>query len=148
MNISNIIQNDIYSAMKSGDKFKSNSLRTALAKVKEKQINERKKLDDKEIIKVLRALVKQRDESIKLFEQAGRLELVKNERLEKQYLEKYLPKMLSEREVEIIALDVLKDTKATSLKDIGKIMPEIMKRGKGSIDGNIAQQIVKSLLKV
>ena len=146
MSIFKTIKSDMYDAMKAREKVKSNALRTALSKIKDKQIEKREALNDDEIIKVLRAIVKQRDESIKLYNDAGRVDLANNEKLEKKYLETYLPKMLSNEEVTIIVEAVIKDLNADSLNDIGKIMPVVMKRGKGLVDGNFARQIVVSLL--
>ena len=146
MSIFNDIKTDMYDAMKAGEKVKSTALRTALSKIKDKQIEKRDPLNDDEIIKVLRGLVKQRDESIKIYNDAGRVDLVNSEKLEKKYLETYLPKMLSNEEVSIIVESVIKDLNADSINDIGKIMPEVMKRGKGLVDGNFARQIVVSLL--
>ena len=146
MSIFNNIKTDMYNAMKAGEKVKSTALRTALSKIKDKQIEKRDPLNDDEIIKVLRGLVKQRDESIRLYIDAGRVDLADNEKLEKKYLETYLPNMLDNEEVKIIVETAIKDLNADSINDIGKIMPEVMKRGKGLIDGNIARQIVVSLL--
>ena len=136
----------MYDAMKAREKIKSNALRTALSKIKDKQIEKKEPLNDDEIIRVLRAIVKQRDESIKLYNDAGRVDLSDNEKLEKKYLETYLPKMLSDEEVTIIVETVIKDLNADSINDIGKIMPVVMKRGKGLVDGNFARQIVVSIL--
>ena len=146
MSIFNIIKSDMYDAMKAGEKVKSNALRTALSKIKDKQIEKRDPLNDDEIIKVLRGLVKQRDESIRLYIDAERVDLADNEKLEKKYLETYLPNMLSNEEVKIIVETVIKEINANSVNDIGKIMPEVMKRGKGLVNGKIARQIVVSLL--
>ena len=146
MSIFNNIKTDMYNAMKAREKVKSTALRTALSKIKDKQIEKRDPLNDDEIIKVLRGLVKQRDESIRLYIDAGRIDLADNEKLEKKYLETYLPNMLDNEEIKIIVETAIKDLNADSVNDIGKIMPEVMKRGKGLIDGNIARQIVVSLL--
>ena len=146
MSIFNNIKTDMYNAMKAREKVKSTALRTALSKIKDKQIEKRDSLNDDEIIKVLRSLVKQRDESIRLYIDAGRIDLADNEKLEKKYLETYLPNMLDVKEVKIIVETAIKDLEADSVNDIGKIMPEVMKRGKGLIDGNIARQIVVSIL--
>ena len=148
MSIFNTIKSDMYNAMKAREKVKSNALRTALSKIKDKQIEKREPLNDDEIIKVLRTIVKQRDESIKLYNDAGRVDLADNEKLEKKYLETYLPKMLSNEEVAIIVETVIKELNADSINDIGKIMPIVMKRGKGLIDGNVARQIVVSILSI
>ena len=128
------------------EKVKSTALRTALSNIKDKQIEKRNSLNDGEIIKVVRGLVKQRDESIKLYIDAGRVGLADNEKLEKKYLETYLPKMLSNEKVKVIVETVINDFNADSINDIGKIMPEVMRRGKGLVDGNTARQIVVSLL--
>ena len=136
----------MYNAMKAREKVKSNALRTALSKIKDKQIEKREPLNDYEIIKVLRTIVKQRDESIRLYIDAGRVDLADNEKLEKKYLETYLPKMLDNEEVKIMVETAIKDLNADSVNDIGKIMPEVMKRGRGLIDGNIARQIVVNIL--
>ena len=146
MSIFNTIKTDMYNAMKAGEKVKSTALRTALSKIKDKQIEKRDSLNDDEIIKVLRGLVKQRNESIRLYIDAGRIDLADNEKLEKKYLKTYLPNMLDNEEVKIIVETAIKDLNADSVNDIGKIMPEVMKRGKGLVDGNIARQIVVSLL--
>ena len=146
MSIFNNIKTDMYNAMKAREKVRSAALRTALSKIKDKQIEKRDSLNDDEIIKVLRGLVKQRDESIRLYTDAGRVDLADNEKLEKKYLETYLPNMLDIEEVKIIVETAIKDLDADSVNDIGKIMPEVMKRGKGLIDGNTARQIVISLL--
>ena len=146
MSIFNNIKTDMYNAMKAREKVKSTALRTALSKIKDKQIEKRDPLNDDEIIKVLRGLVKQRDESIRLYIDAGRVDLADNEKLEKKYLETYLPNMLNKEEVKIIVEAAIRDLDADSVNDIGKIMPEVIKRGKGLIDGNIARQTVVSLL--
>ena len=146
MSIFNNIKTDMYNAMKAREKVKSTALRTALSKIKDKQIEKRDPLNDDEIIKVLRGLVKQRDESIRLFTDASRVDLADNEKLEKKILETYLPNMLDIEEVKITVETAIKDLNADSVNDIGKIMPEVMKRGKGLIDGNIARQIVIRLL--
>ena len=146
MSIFNNIKTDMYNAMKAGEKVKTTALRTALSKIKDKQIEKRDPLNDDEIIKVLRGLVKQRDESIRLYIDAGRVDLADNEKLEMKYLETYLPNMLDNEEIKIMVETAIKDLNADSINDIGKIMPEVMKRGKGLIDGNIARQIVVSIL--
>ena len=146
MSIFNTIKTDMYNAMKAGEKVKLTALRTALSKIKDRQIEKRDSLNDDEIIKVLRTLVNQRDESIKLYIDAGRDDLAQNEKLEKKYLESYLPDMLNEEEIKIIVETTIKDLNAVSVNDIGKVMPEVMRKGKGLVDGNIARQIVVSLL--
>ena len=140
------IQEDMYTAMKAGEKNTSNTLRTTLSKLKDKKIDKRDELSEEEIIKIIQTLVKQRKESIDLFIRGGRNELAELEKNEIDLLTNYLPQMISEEDIKNIVKDVINEVSATSLSDMGKIMPEVMKRGKGLIDGKIAQKFVQELL--
>ena len=120
MSLYNQIQNDMYSAMKSGNK--------------------------EEEIKVLQTLVKQRKESIDLYEKGGRDELAEAEQKELEILNNYLPKMMNENDIKNVVKSVIDAVGATSVADMGKIMPEVMKRGKGLIDGKSAQKFVQELI--
>ena len=141
------IQEDMYSAMKSGEKEKANTLRTVISKLKDKQIEKREPLSDEEEIKILQTLVKQRKESIDLYEKGGRSELVTIEKQEMDIINSYLPKMMSEDTIKVIVKNVIDSTGATSMSDMGKVMPEVMRQGKGLIDGKTAQKFVSEMLK-
>ena len=93
------IKADMYAAMKSGDKDKAGALRTLFAKLKDKQINTRKDLTEKECISVIKTLVKQRQESIEVYKKAGREGLAVKEKLEFDILNAYLPAMMNEGEI-------------------------------------------------
>ena len=140
------IQNDMYTAMKAGEKESTNTLRITLAKLKDKQIEKRGDLTEDEVIKIIQTLVKQRKESIELYVQGGRNELADVEKNEIALLKKYLPQMISENDIKNIVETVINEVGATSMSDMGKIMPEVMKRGKGLIDGRIAQKFVQESL--
>ena len=146
MSIFEKIQIDMYKAMKSGDKNKSATLRTALAKLKDKKIDKQDELSDNDEIKVLQMLVKQRKESIELYQKGGRPDLANLEKNEMEILKNYLPKMMDENEIKNIVKTVIDEVGATSMADMGKIMPEVMKRGKGLIDGKSAQKFVNELI--
>ena len=146
MSINNQIQNDMYNAMKSGDKQKANVLRITLAKLKDKAIDKREELTKQEEIKVLQTLVKQRKESIELYVNGGRNDLAEAEQKELEILNDYLPKMMDDNDVKNIVKSVIDEVGATSMADMGKIMPEVMKRGKGLIDGKLAQKFVQELI--
>ena len=146
MSLYNQIQNDMYSAMKSGNKEESNTLRTTLAKLKDKVIEKQEDLNRQEEIKVLQTLVKQRKESIDLYEKGGRSELAEAEQKELEILNNYLPKMMDDSKIKNIVKSVIDEVGATSMADMGKIMPEVMNRGKGLIDGKSAQKFVKELI--
>ena len=91
-------------------------------------------------------MVKQRKEAADIYEKNNRSELMKNEMDELKILNFYLPKMMSEQELSTLIKEVISDTSATSMSDMGKVMPEIMIRSAGKADGKMAQQIVSDLL--
>ncbi len=140
------IQSDMYAAMKGGDKSKANTLRTTLAKLKDKKIEKRDDLTEQEEIKVIQTLVKQRKESVELYEKGGRSELANAEKAEMEILNGYLPQMMSADDIKAIVQSVAEEVGATSMADMGKVMPEVMKRGKGLIDGKSAQKFVREIL--
>ena len=140
------IQNDMYAAMKAGEKEKSKTLRTTLAKLKDKRIEKRDDLSEAETIKVLQTLVKQGKESVELFEKGGRPELAASENGEIDILNSYLPQMISEDKIRNIVQEVVDEVGAVSMADLGKVMPNVMERGKGLIDGNTAQEFVREIL--
>ena len=140
------IQNDMYAAMKAGEKEKSNTLRTTLAKLKDKRIEKRDDLSEAETIKVLQTLVKQGKESVELFEKGGRPELAASENGEIVILNSYLPQMISEDNIRNIVQTVVDEVGAVSMADLGKVMPKVMERGEGLIDGKTAQQFVREIL--
>jgi len=146
MSLYETIQSDMYEAMKSSDKFKASTLRVALAKLKDKKIEKREDLNQNEEIKIIQNLVKQRKEAADIYEKNDRSELMKNEMDELKILSMYLPQMMSEQELNVLIKEVISDTSATSMSDMGKVMPEIMKRSAGKADGKMAQQIVSDLL--
>ena len=141
------VQADMYAAMKSGEKEKANTLRNVLSKLKDKQIEKRETLSIEEEIKILQALVKQRKESIDLYEKGGRSELVAIEEQEMNIINSYLPKMMSDDNIRDIVKNVIEASGANSISDMGKVMPEVMKQGKGLIDGKTAQKFVSEMLK-
>ena len=140
------IQSDMYTAMKAGEKEKASTLRTVLAKLKDKQIETREPLSEKDEIKVLQTLVKQRKESIDLYQKGGRSELAEAESFELEIINTYLPEMMNEDDVRKLIEEIIEETGAQSMADLGKVMPQIMKQGKGLIDGKTAQHIVSEML--
>jgi uncharacterized protein YqeY len=141
------IKADMYEAMKSGEKVKANTLRSVLSKLKDKQIEKREPLSSEEEIRILQALVKQRKESINLYQKGGRSELVDVEKQEASIINSYLPKMMSEDDIMSIVKNVIDSSGASSMSDMGRVMPEVMRQGKGLIDGKTAQKFVSEMLK-
>ena len=136
----------MYSAMKSGDKEKAGTLRTLLAKLKDRQINTRQELTDNDCINVIKTLVKQRKEAAKMYEDAKRPKLAEKEKIELAILETYLPKMMTEQETRTLIENVINETGAEGISDIGKVMPIVMQRGEGKVDGKNANIILRELL--
>ena len=146
MSLFDTIQSDMYAAMKSGDKHKTGTLRVALFTLKDKKIEKREKLTDVEAIKIIQNLVKQRKEAADIYKENGRNDLMENENAELEILNSYLPQMMSEDDLRVLVKKVVKETGSSSLSDIGKVMPQVMKQSAGKADGKMAQSIVRDLL--
>ena len=138
------IQNDMKTALKNGEKVKANTLRLLISKLKNKAIEVGSSLDDKQILQVIQKTAKQHKESIKMYKDGNREDLVTQEQAELDIVEKYLPSMMDENEVTAIVKSIIKETGATTMADFGKVMPQVMKKGAGKIDGSMAQAILKS----
>ena len=146
MNFLDTIKSDMYDAMKSGDKDKAGTLRTLLAKLKDRQINNRKDLTEKDYISVIKTLVKQREEAADMYEKAGRESLAQKEKIEFDILNLYLPEMMSEVEIRNLVESIISETNATGITEMGKVMPLVMQKGGNAIDGKMANQILRELL--
>ena len=146
MSLLKSITEEMYLSMKLGDKEKANTLRTLISKLKDQQIKLRKDISDEETLKVIKTLVKQRKESSEIYSKAGREELAEKENFEISVLGNYLPKLMSDEDVLSLIKKIVEETNAKYLSDIGKVMPLVMQRGKGKVDGKIANRILRSLL--
>ena len=140
------IQKDMYKAMKEKEKERINALRNIIGKLKYRYIDKGDKLTEQEEIKVIQSLAKQRRESIEMYKQGGRNDLVETETKELSIIEEYLPQAMSEEDVRRLVRETVKETGAESMSDLGKVMPLVMKKGAGKVDGKIAQDILRELL--
>jgi uncharacterized protein len=140
------IEIDLKDALRNQDKAKVGVLRILISKCKNKSIATGKPLEDSEVMKVLQTAAKQHKESIKLYKQGERKDLVDQETAELNIVEAYLPSMMTEDEIKSIVLSVIEETGAASMADFGKVMPQVMKKGAGKIDGGVAQNLLKELL--
>ena len=140
------IKQDMYSAMKSGDKIRTNILRTLLSSLKEKQIEKKDSLNEEEYFGVIKRFVKQLKEAADAYQKAGRLELAEKETLELNILKKYLPEIFSEEQTLNLVKKVIAQTSANNLSDMGKVMSAVMQQSNGKVDGGIANRLVKELL--
>jgi len=140
------IQKDMYKAMKEKEKERINALRNSIGKLKYRYIDKGDKLTEQEEIKVIQSLAKQRRESIEIYKQGGRNDLVETETKELSIIEEYLPQAMSEEEVRQLVRETVKETGAESMSDLGKVMPLVMKKGAGKVDGKLAQEVLRELL--
>ncbi|HIB30064.1 MAG TPA: GatB/YqeY domain-containing protein [Candidatus Marinimicrobia bacterium] len=140
------IQKDMYKAMKEKEKERINALRNIIGKLKYRYIDKGDKLTEQEEIKVIQSLAKQRRESIEMYKQGGRNDLVETETKELSIIEEYLPQAMSEEEVRRLVRETVKETGAESMSDLGKVMPLVMKKGAGKVDGKLAQEVLRELL--
>ena len=143
------IQDAVISAMKAGEKQRLAIFRLITASMKQIEVDERIELDDTRVIAILDKMVKQRRESISQFKTAGRDDLVKQESFEIDIIQEFLPQALSEEEVDEIVNQAIKQTSASSIKDMGKVMglvrPQIIGRADmGEVSGRIKSMLSAS----
>ena len=146
MSLIDTIKADMYTAMKSREKKTAGTLRTLLAKLKDQQINIGKELSGQEGLNVIKTLGKQHRESIEIYEKANRSDLAEQEKIELNILESYLPQMMTKDETRSLVISVIEETGSIGMEDIGKVMPVVMQRGAGSVDGKTANIILRELL--
>ena len=140
------LMNDVKTAMKAHDMASVNALRGVIAKAKDLTVKAGQEMSDEAILQVIAKGVKQREESISQFEAAGRAELAEGEKKEMELLKKYLPEQLGEEAVAAIVKEAVAATGATSKKDMGKVMKEVMARVKGQADGKLVSRLVGAAL--
>ena len=151
MSLREKINEQFNAALKNKNKTLVSTLRLILAGIKEKDIANRsvdKKEDvkDSEILKVLRKMKKQREDSVNLYTKGGRQELVEIEQAEIKIIDSFLPKQLDDAETKKICEETIKSLGATSIKDMGKIMGFLKKKYSDSIDFSKVNGIVKEIL--
>ena len=151
MEIVDKIDKSLTDALKNKDQDRTLTLRSIISQKKQKEIEKRtqdkKNIPDEDMILILNKMVKQRRESIELYKQGGRQDLVDKETNELKIIQEYLPEQLSEEEIKKICEQTINNLKASSLKDMGKVMGVIKSKYKGSVDLSIAGKILKDKLK-
>lgn len=140
------IRDDLKTAMKARDSVRVDVLRFLLSEVKNVGINEKRELDDAVVTGVLQKLTKQRREGVEQFRSAGREDLVKKEEGELAILGEYLPRQMSDADLEATVRAVIAEVGATSKKDMGKVMKAAVERLSGAADGRRIQGLVQKLL--
>jgi len=148
MTLKEQIQKDLIESLKNRNEAKVSLLRMLSSSIHNKEIAKGKDyiLKDEETLEVISSEVKQRKEAAFQFEKGERKDLADKEKKEAAMLLEYLPKQMEEKEIREIAEEAIKNTKAESLKDMGKVMAQIMPKVKGKADNSLVSKIVKEIL--
>jgi len=137
---------DIKTAMKARETERLNALRLLSAAVKQREVDERITLDDAAMVSVIEKMIKQRKDSISQYEKAQRQDLADKEKYEISVIEAYMPKQLSQAEVEAVIAEVIAATGAKSAADMGKVMGAVKPRLAGKADMGRVSALVKTKL--
>lgn len=141
------IQAELHDAMRARQETRKSALRMLTAAIRNAEIEARvPALDDAQVLAVIQKQVKQRQDSIAEFQKAGRQDLVEKEAGEMAVLQEFLPAQASREEIEAAARAVIAETGASSAKDIGRVMPVLVKRFAGTADGRAINEVVRGLL--
>jgi len=142
----NQLQKELVVAMKAGEKAKMMGLRNIIGKLKAAKIDKGESLTDEESLKILKSAAKQLKEAIDQYQKGGRDDLAEEEAYELSLLEKYLPEQLSEEIIRKTVKNIVENTGAESIQDMGQVMGAAMKEFAGSADGKMVQKIVQEEL--
>jgi uncharacterized protein YqeY len=140
------IQDDMKTAMKAAEKRKLGTIRLILAAIKQREVDERRELDDAQVLVVLDKMVKQRRDSIEQYVKAGREDLAEQERYEVGVCQEYLPEALGEDELIALVDAAIAATGAASMKDMGKVMGQVKPKAQGRADMGAVSKMVKARL--
>ena len=146
MSLEERLVKEMKQAMKSNDKLRLSTIRMIRPTVKNKEIEIRKPLDDKEIQRVIQGMVRRGEESLEQFKSGGRMDLVEKESKEIEILKSFLPQSLTQEEILKIIDQTIEETQATSLRDLGKVMKSVMPKLQGKADGKLINELVKGRL--
>ncbi|MDF1520224.1 MAG: GatB/YqeY domain-containing protein [Brevefilum sp.] len=146
MKLKNEIQTALTAAMKARKEDTKRTLRLVMSSIKLSEVEDRGELDDSRILSILQKEVKTREDSIQEARQAGREDLVKAAEREIEILNQFLPKQMAADELKVLAKQVIEETGATSIKDMGTIMKNLMPKLEGRASGQDASKTVRELL--
>ena len=146
MSLKEKLNEDLKQAMRDKEVVKRDSIRAINTMIKQIEVDERRELDDEEVIKLIQRGIKQREEAITQYSAASRDDLVQKEQEQVDVFMLYLPKQLSDEELENGMKEIISEVGATSLKDMGKVMGAASKKFAGVADGKRINEMVKKLL--
>jgi hypothetical protein len=140
------LRKDMLTALKSGDKDKSQTLKMVVATIKNAQIESEKELSDQDVEKILRREAKKIEDSIDQYQKMGRDDLVKKEKQDLEIIESYLSELMSDEDIIKVVEKKIEEIGAQDMRDMGKVMGAVMKELEGKADGNTVKDIVQSIL--
>ena len=146
MSLKEKLNEDLKQAMRDKEVVKRDSIRAINTMIKQIEVDERRVLEDAEVIKLVQRGIKQREEAISQYSAAKRDDLVEKEQSQIDVFMIYLPKQLNDEELEAGMRDVIQEVKAESIKDMGKVMGAASKKFAGVADGKRINEMVKKLL--
>ena len=147
MEIREKIMSDMKTAMREKDQVKLDAIRFLQAAIKNREIEVRPEaITADDVMAVLKKLVKQRRESIEQYQAANRQDLVDKEASELKIIEGYLPAQMSKEQVEAIVAQVIAETKASSIKDMGTVMKAVVAKTAGTADNKMVSEAIKAKL--
>ena len=140
------VDREMILAAKSKDKIRLSALRMLKNGLHNREIDLKRELDEVEFLQLLSSMVKQRKDSIEQFEKGGRMDLVEKEQAELKVIEEFLPAQLSEADLDAAITEAIRETGATSARDMGKVMKVLMPKLTGRADGKAVGEKVKARL--
>jgi len=146
MSLKKELMEDLKLSMKNKDSIRKNTITMVRAAIKQKEVDERIELEDEEILEIISKQLKEKKNAIEDFKKGERQDLVELTEKEIEILLEYLPKQLTEEEIEEIVRETIEEVKANSMKDIGIIMKSVMPKVKGRADGNTVNKIARKIL--
>ena len=141
-----LIQEEVKSLMKRGDREKTTTLRMAISEIKKEEIEKKSDLNDREVTSILQKMIKQRKDSSNQFSSAGRDELAQKEEREIETLKEFLPEQLEEEEIKELVTKAIINLKAETPQDIGKVIGSLKSDLQGKADMSLVSQLVKENL--
>ena len=144
--IINFIKDDLKKAIKSQDNLKKSVYRFILSAIHNEEIKLGKELDNNMVIKLMIKQAQQRKDSIEAFKLGSREDLINKEAQELKIIEQFLPAQIDENQIKNLAQQTIDEVGAESVKDLGKVMPILMKKLAGKADGKIVNKVVTELL--
>lgn len=146
MSLKDRLTQDMQAALKAGDKPRLSVIRMALAGVKQREVDTRRPLDDAGVQTVIERMIKQGRDALAQFREGGRQDLVAKEEAELAVLQTYLPKPLDDSELDTLIAEAIEAAKASSTKDLGKVMAVIKTKAAGRVDMGAISARVRSML--